>query len=156
MINQVEAALTGDFAIVRDIVRQHTGEFITHGFELVNVTLVPGSSKIQTSPVFEFLNRRTGMTIRISFSAAHDGLNGGFGVRIIKPVRRRLNVEDYLKLHGRGGLTKYFRYRDPKTDVRSFAESFLQMLSGLLDEDLKPILDGKTFEETPIDWMGYK
>jgi hypothetical protein len=22
--------------------------------------------------------------------------------------------------------------------------------------DLKPILDGKTFEETPIDWQGYK
>jgi len=26
----------------------------------------------------------------------------------------------------------------------------------LLDRDLKPIINGQTFEETPIDWMGYK
>jgi len=30
------------------------------------------------------------------------------------------------------------------------------MLDGLLDTDLKPIIDGTTFEETPIDWMGYR
>jgi hypothetical protein len=33
---------------------------------------------------------------------------------------------------------------------------FLQVLGGLLDADLKPILEGKTFEEIPIDWVGYK
>jgi hypothetical protein len=33
---------------------------------------------------------------------------------------------------------------------------FLQVLDRLLDRELKPILEGKTFEEIPIDWLGYK
>jgi hypothetical protein len=96
------------------------------------------------------------MEIDISFVAATKGLNGGFTVLIIKPVNHKLSVEAYLKSHGREILTGFFTYHDPTTDVRSFADSFLRMLVGLLDGDLKPILDGKTFEETPIDWMGYK
>ena len=96
------------------------------------------------------------MRIDISFCAATRGLNGGFTVLIIKPVNHKLNVEDYLKAHDREMLTEYFTYRDTSTNVRAFADMFLQMLVGLLDRDLKPIIEGKTFEETPIDWMGYK
>jgi hypothetical protein len=90
------------------------------------------------------------------FFAAANGLNGGFLVQIEKPVNKSLNVKDYLKLHGHQELDKLFNYRDPTTDVRSFAESFFQMLCRLFNEDLKPVLDGETFEETPTDWMGYK
>jgi hypothetical protein len=32
----------------------------------------------------------------------------------------------------------------------------MRMLCGLFDRDLKPILDGTYFEETYIDWQGYK
>jgi len=67
-----------------------------------------------------------------------------------------LDVKTYLKLHGREELTKLFRYRDPKTDVGRFADSLFQMLVGLFDQELKSIIEGETFEETPIDWQGYK
>jgi hypothetical protein len=154
-MNQVEVALTGDYAVVNEVVRQYGPRFATHRFELTGVTL-EGSPKLQPFPVFHLLNKQSGMRIDISFFAATGGLNGGFTVLILKPGNRKLDVEDYLKLHGREEPTNFFRYRDPITDVRSFANSFLQMLCGLLDEDLKPILDGKIFEETPIDWMGYR
>jgi len=96
------------------------------------------------------------MVINISYFAATKGLNGGFIVFIVKPVNHRLNLKNYLKLHERETLTRFFSYRDPATDIRSFADTFMQMLCGLFDRDLKPILDGTYFEETPIDWQGYK
>jgi hypothetical protein len=148
-------ALTGDDAIVNEVVHQHATEFAVHEFEFKEVTL-EGSQELGRFPVFHFLSERTAMRMDISFCAAVKGLNGGFTVLLIKPVNRKLDVEDYLKEHGREALTKYFTYRDPATNVRSFADMFLVMLVGLLERDLKPILEGRTFEETPIDWMGYK
>jgi hypothetical protein len=96
------------------------------------------------------------MKINITFFHAVEGLNGGFNASITKPVNHVINVEDYLKLHGRETLARFFSYRDPATDIRSFADTFMQMLCGLFDRDLKQILDGTYFEETPIDWQGYK
>jgi len=152
-MNQSDVSLTGDLATVDDVVRQHSPAFTALGFEFSGATL-EGSAKLQRFPIFHFLNKQSGMRIDISFFAARDGLNGGFTVLLIKPVNRKLDVEDYLKLHDR--LTPTFRYRVSETDVRKFAEEFLQMLLRLLSGELKPILDGKTFEETPIDWMGYR
>jgi hypothetical protein len=125
------------------------------GFELTEITL-EGSPRLSQFPVFHYLNKQTGMRFHISFFAAKDGLNGGFTILIIKPVNRKLNVEDYLKRRERNELTSFFTYPDAKTDVRKFANNFLQMFCKLLDTDLKPIIDGQTFEETPIDWQGYK
>jgi hypothetical protein len=148
-------ALVGDDSVVNEVVHQHAPGFAAHGFEFKEVTL-EGSQALGRFPVFHFLNEQTRMRIDLSFSAAAQGLNGGFNVLIIKPENRKLDVEDYLKAHEREALTKFFTYRDPATNVRSFADLFLQMLVGLLDRDLKPIIDGQAFEETPIDWMGYK
>jgi hypothetical protein len=147
--------LAGDDATVNEVIRRHASAFAAHGFELNEVTR-EGSVELGRFPVFHFLNERTAMRIDISFCAATRGLNGGFTVLIIKPVNQKLDVEDYLKTHERKTLTKFFTYRDPETDVRGFTDTFLQMLGGLLDRDLKPIIDGETFEVTPIDWMGYK
>lgn len=154
-MNPSEIVLTGDYAIVSEVVRQHAPSFATYGFEFTGASL-EGSPKLEQFPDFHFLNKRAGMQIHVSFSAARAGRSGGFVALIENPVNRKLDVEDFLKLHGRDELTKFFTYRDPNTDVRSFADSFFHMLSALLDTDLKPILDGKTFEETPIDWMGYR
>lgn len=148
-------ALSGDDATVNEVVQQHSSSFAAHGFDFKELTL-DGSQELGRFPIFHFLNERTAMRIDISFCATAKGLNGGFNALIIKPVNQKLDVEDYLKEHGREALTKFFTYRDPATNVRSFADTFLQMLVGLLDRDLKPILEGKIFEETPIDWMGYK
>ncbi len=74
---------------------------------------------------------------------------------ISTPDNRKLNVHDYLVLHGRSDMARLLT-DDAPTDVRAFSESSVRMLIGLLDNELKPIVEGKTFEETPIDWDGYK
>ena len=147
--------LTGDDAIVNEVVHQHAPAFAAHGFQFKEVTL-EGSQELGRFPIFHFQNERTAMGIDLSFCAAARGLNGGFTVLIVKPVNRKLDVEDYLVSHDREALTRFFTYRDTETDVRRFADTFLKMFVGLLDRDLKTILEGNTFEETPIDWMGYK
>src|SRR5262249_11790370 len=104
-MSQSDVSLTGDFATVDEVMRQHSPAFAGLGFELSGVTL-EGSPKLQRFPIFHFLNKQSGMRIDISFFAARDALNGGFTVLLIKPVNRKLDVEDYLKLHDRLAPTK--------------------------------------------------
>ena len=146
--------LTGDFAIVEESLRRHAPDFAKFGFELATVTLA-GSPELQVFPMFHLVNKKTGMSIDMSFFLARQGRNGGFNVMIVKPKNRKLSVKEYLKSHNKTGGAEIFNYREP-TEVRDFSESFLTKLLDLMATDLKPILEGKVWEETPIDWMGYK
>lgn len=155
MTSTSAASLTGDSAVVEEVVRQHAAEFGAQNFELTGVKLA-GSAKLQIFPIFRFLNKRTGMAMDVSFFSASQGHQGGFGVLIVNPVNRKLSVKEYLRLHGRKELAQGFNYRDSSVDVRGFADSFIRTLLDLMSNDLKPILEGRVWEETPIDWMGYK
>jgi hypothetical protein len=96
------------------------------------------------------------MTMRILFSAATGGRNGAFVVQLVSPEGRRLDVRGFLKRHGLDKRAERFTYRDPGTDIRRFADAFFKMLGDLLETDLRPAIEGRVIEETPIDWMGYK
>lgn len=146
--------LSGDFAIVEESVRRHAPDFAKFGFELKDVTIA-GSPALQVFPMFHFANKKTEMSIDISFFPSRQGRNGGFNVLLVRPGNRKLSLKEYLREHKRDELADVFTYREP-TDVREFSESFLTKLYELMATDLKPILDGKVWEETPIDWMGYK
>ncbi len=151
----VEQPSAPEFAVVDEVVRAHAPEFAARGFVLTNATL-EGSPRSLVALVFHFSNHQAGLELTVSFFPASDGLNGGFNAMIIKPRNRKLVVLDYLERRGRSDLPELFRYDDPATDLRRFAESTIRTLVGLLDDELKPIVEGKTFEETPIDWQGYK
>jgi hypothetical protein len=140
---------------VEEVVRRRAPEFGSHGFELTEIKLA-GSPKLQVFPMFRFLNKRARMAIDISFLPTSQGHQGGFGVLLVNPANHKLSVKEYLKFHGREELAQAFNYRDPCPDIRGFANSFLSVLLDLMSTDLKPILEGKVWEETPIDWMGYK
>jgi hypothetical protein len=154
-MTQVDMPITGDYQTVNNIVGEHAGEFFKHGFELGEVKW-EGSTALGYFLVFHFVNQRTNMDIRIAFFPAEKGLNGGFTVMILNPAKHRLTVTDYLKLHGHEEPTRAFTYRDPNTDVRVFAQEFFRTLGELLRNELAPILEGKVWEDIPIDWMGYK
>ena len=70
---------------------------------------------------------------------------------IVEPPNRKLVVLDYLESRGRSDLQELFTYGDPATDLRIFAESTIADAQASSDNGLKPIVEGKTFEETPID-----
>src|ERR1035438_5097968 len=109
-MNDVEPVLAGDDAVVYEVVRGYVPTLAAYGFDFTGVG-IGGSPKLQRFPIFQMLAKRTETRIDISFYASTRGLNGGFTVLIIKPVNQKLNVEDYLKQHGHGDLTKFFRYR---------------------------------------------
>lgn len=146
--------LTGEFAIVEESVRRHGPGFSTFGFELADVTLA-GSPALQVFPMFHFANKKSGLSIDMSFFPSRQGKNGGFNVLIVGRGNRKLSLKEYLRAHHKPELAEDFNYRSP-ADIREFCETVLNELLNLMATDLKPILDGKVWEETPIDWMGYK
>jgi hypothetical protein len=151
----VEQSYAAEFAVVDEVVRVYASEFEARGFVLTNTT-VEGSPRSLVFRVFHFANSQAGLDLTVSFFPASDGLRGGFNAMIVKPENRKLVVLDYLERHGRTDLPALFTYDDPATDLRRFTESTIRTLLGLLDNELKPVVQGKTFEETPIDWGGYK
>jgi len=147
--------LTSDFEIVREVVNQQANLLSAFGFEPCELKW-EGSPTLRRYPVFGFLNKRTEMRIDFAFFSAQESFGGGFVVTISKPLNHLLNVKDYLKSHGHEAPARLFRYRASNTDVRSFAQSFFDMFDGLLRKELASIVQGKAWEDTPIDWMGYK
>lgn len=147
--------LTGDYAIVQGVILQYLPRFEAHKFELREIAeaTVAGENR---HPVFRFFNDQIQVRLDLAFSAAINGLNGGFTAHFEDRKRRLLDVEVYLKSHGHQDLSKLMTYRDPNTNIGAFADSFLKVFCSLFDTDLKPIVDGQTFEETPVDWLGYR
>jgi hypothetical protein len=150
----VEQSFAPEFAVVDEVVRAHAPEFAARGFTLMNVA-VEGPPRLLRTIVFLFSNVRAGLLMDVSSFLGRAGLKRGFNAIISAPGNRTLNVHDYLVLHGRSDLARLLT-NDAPMDVRAFSESTVRMLIGLLDDELKPIVEGKTFEETPIDWQGYK
>jgi hypothetical protein len=152
-MNTVEQPSAPEFTVVAEVVRAHAPEFAARGFTLMNVTENP--SQLIRSIVFHFSNARTDLFLDISSFLGRAGLKRGFNAMISTRDNRKLNVHEYLVLHGRSDMAELLT-DDAPTDVRAFSESSVRMLIGLLDNELKPIVEGTTFEETPIDWQGYK
>lgn len=146
--------LTGDFGIVEESVRRRIADFANLGFELTDVRLA-GSPALQVFPMFHFANNKSEMSLDLSFFPARPRQTGGFTILIVRPGNRKLSVKEYLRAHGESELAEVFNYREP-ANIREFSESALAKLIEVMAKDLRPILEGKLWEETPIDWMGYK
>lgn len=159
-MTEEKVQLTGDWLTVSEVLKEHASGFAAHGYELRRTT-IGGSEKIRLFPIFELRNSRIRTSIDISFSVADQRRGGGFIVLIVRVDNRKMDVLDFMKEHG---LTKYdgrdlteiFRYRDPQTNIRQFAERFFSTLLALMDKELNPYVKGYRFEETPIDWQGQK
>lgn len=152
-MDTIEQAFVPEFAEVDNVVRAHVPEFAARGFRLMNVSVNP--SKLIRSIVFHFFNDRVRLLLDISSFLGTDGRKRGFTAIISTPDNHKLNVEDYLELHGRSDMARSLTEEAPH-DVRAFSESSVRMLIDLLDNELKPVVEGKTFEETPFNWDGYK
>ena len=153
-MTEEKVQLTGDWLTVSEVLQEHAPGFAAHGYELRRIT-IGGSEKIRLFPLFELRNSRIRTSIDISFSVADRARGGGFIVLIVRVDNRKMDVLDFLKEHGQD-LTDIFRYRDPQTNIRQFAERFFSTLLALMDKELNPYVKGYRFEETPIDWQGQK
>jgi hypothetical protein len=147
-----EQSLAVEFAVVDEVVRANAPEFAARGFTLMNVT-EGGTPPFVRSTAFHFSHARAGLLLDLSFFAG--GNRRGFNALISKPDNGRLDVRDYLKLHGRTETSALLTSDDPTT-LREFAESAMRVLIGVFDDELKPVVEGTKFESTPFDWQGYK
>jgi len=152
-MNVVDQSFTRELAVVEEVFHAYASEFASRGFTLMNVT---DRTPLTQSIVFHFSNARARLLLNVSFVVGVSGRRRGFVALICNADNRKLDVRDYLKLHGRSEISEMFTSDDPTRDVRSFTESTIRTLLQVFDNELKPIVDGKTFEETPIDWQGYK
>jgi hypothetical protein len=154
-LQNVDSIVTNEVSIVYEVARTYLGDISAKGYSVRSVKV---ECKEQIPPCLSilFLNRKIFLELDISFFPARNGGNGAFLCRISKSNGQHLRVEDYLKIHGRHDLLPYFTYLDPKTDIATFANDFFKMLLALFHSDMKSIIEGKTFEETPIDWLSYK
>jgi hypothetical protein len=140
-----------EFAEVADVVKMYAPEFAARGFTLHDVTVDGPPPSIY----FHFSNPRTDLLLDVSSFLARSSPKRGFNAMISTPDNRKLNVRNYLVRHGRSDVAELLTDNAP-SDVRAFSEASIRLLLDLLDGELKPIVEGETFEETPIDWAGYK
>jgi hypothetical protein len=150
-----DTKISNENAVVYNIAQRYISYFFSRGYELSDVQ-VKEHKVIPQRLSLQFINEKIETELYISFFPAITGHNGAFTVMISKPVNQCLALSDYLKIHHRDDLLPYFTYHDSNTDIAVFADAFFKMLMELFDTDLKPIVDGTTFETTPIDWQGYK
>jgi hypothetical protein len=141
---------------VWDAAQKYIPKFAAFGYDLHDAFVDSRSEILPPLLILEFLSRKLGMEIGVSFFPAKKGRGGRFGVRLINSENLRLDVEDFLRNHRRDDLLPYFEYRDPETDIAEFSKDFFEVLMRLFCTDMRRIISGNSFEETPIDWQGYK
>lgn len=153
MMQRPPICTSGANAIVYDLVFGKSKDFQSLGLKLIEIKQ-ENVLEERRKTCFIF-NNDSYLVFELSFTEAKDGLNGHF-TACLSHSKSHLYVEDYLKLRNRDSLSEFSKYRDPNTDIRKFAETYLQKLLEVFRTDLKPILDGEPFESTPVDWGDYK
>ncbi|HZU30921.1 MAG TPA: hypothetical protein VFB79_07385 [Candidatus Angelobacter sp.] len=150
VISEAEA-----FDLVVNLIKTNINIFEKRGFtydrHAIHVTKT-GMNVLQ----FYFHNVSTGMKLRLHYTYPPPGMNAGFFLYIENPAGKDLDVEDYLRLHGFVKERLLFTYTDNVPDFQKYCETFLSTLDHLFSTELKPILDGKKWEDIPFDWGDYK
>ena len=143
------------FDAVTRAIESNLNIFSSRGFRYIGVspeTSQPDRPRIR----FQFENDKTRMRLWVTFSPAQNGLNGGFVVFFMASNGGRLNLNDYLRLHGYVAEALLFSFKENIPSFDKYLDAFLSMLNRVFSNQLKPILAGTTWESTPIHWQGYK
>jgi hypothetical protein len=150
LISETDAFKTAVMSI-----NQHLAMFASYGLTYVDQSF-DTSKPERVRLTFKFENTSTKLGLWLTFSPAKDGLNGGFVVLLLRVDGERLNLKDYLRLHGNTPDASFLLYTEATPDLAGYIEGFLSTLDQVFQHLLKPILAGERWESTPIDWQGYK
>ncbi len=143
------------FATIKELMERHIDIFQRQGFILTDENFD------QHGPVgpemrFHFFNERSKLDLKFDFTVTTGPRKGIFTVQIIKSRKDSLIVQNYLRIHGYAAEASLFVCTEGVLDFTKYAENFFSMLERVFENQLKPILSGKEWETTPIDWYGYK
>ncbi len=144
-----------DLEKIEKVLRSHESEFAQLGLSYLGATVV--SSKLAgDSKTFTFVNRVNGVGIQIHLFPGNTISDRGLVAILTRKDGSTLNVNEYLRLHGREDLSRQFTSNTPYPDVTVFAEKNLSDLIRVLSTELKDMLAGIRWESTPTNWNGYR
>ncbi len=143
------------FATTKQLMDRHLDIFQRRGFILVDQTF-DKNSQVGPELLFRFFNKLTKLNLNVALTVSTRSNKGIFVVQIVNSRKEDLIAENYLRIHGYTAEASLFVCTEDVPDFRNYVEGFLSMLDRVFDNQLKPILSGKEWETTPIDWYGYK
>ena len=145
---------TGLEQVVADVVVERSPQFECHGYILkaAEVVVSPLQGRI---PGFLFENNEAKRILRIDFLPARSDLNGVFTATLYRESGQgSMSILSFFRKRGHEGAGR-FVYREP-ADLRKVTSEFLSLLLREFDLSLRDYVVGRAFEETPVDWQGYK
>lgn len=143
------------FTLAIQKVEEHRSAFERLGLVYKDHTLKE-DSLTGPSVWFSFVNESNAMNVSFAISPPVGKRNGRFGTYIVTPSNRTLDVESYLRKHGLLKQAILLTYTDQVADLGSYFDTVLDTLETLFSSKLKPILEGKEWENIPFDWGPYK
>ena len=103
-----------------------------------------------------YTNDLTGMTIDLSYFPSYRDKKRMIIVTIVSREKKDFYLKEWLTTHGRKHELDRLINQPDDMNPRNFIEEALGVLNRLFEGDLRDIVEGRRWEDTPLDWAGYK
>jgi hypothetical protein len=131
--------------------------FTDRGYTYVGMQRVQGAD-LPDRMEFAFTNESTGMRIDLLYTPPLQTRKRSFVVMVSKGRNKSFTLGDYLTARHRDSVKYQLRDAANSGDLATSWRNYFDELSKLLsqDPDLADIVDGRRWDDIPIDWMGLK
>lgn len=135
----------------------YTGLGFMHGLGFngprisIDTTKLAGDSLLLT-----YEAQPVGRQVEISYLAGQRGGPAAIVIFLVASNGRRFSIEDWLNANGIGEKIVFSTLKDPGLHENLFIARFCQDWKKLCYHELHGILTGKTWQDVPIDWKGYR
>lgn len=129
--------------------------FSTFGLEYLGAQ-TEQSNLAGDSAVFLFRHVKSGVLLRLSVFPSIAAKKRSAVVILTNRRGQTLNVNDYLTVHKQEETRSEFVADRASADIGTFVEHVVNALLNLLAADLRTVLEGRHWEDIPIDWAGYR
>jgi hypothetical protein len=137
------------------LIKGYIWVFASHGYEYSGSQ--SQSSKVAgDSIVFTFVNDKAGMRITITYFPPYKQQQRDFVILVHDGKGENFSLGDYLQTHKRDDVQLLLKAENRNPDFRVYWEDFFRKLDRLFNADLNDIVEGRRWENIPIDWGDYK
>jgi hypothetical protein len=148
---EIEAGLE----LARELIKDYESVLSRRGYQYEKSEV--RTSRITADSVdFFFRNDVTGGRIDISYTPASGNYPQFLNALITNSRGQHFTLGSWLQAHKRQDTIKRLIDVARTGDVRGYWDHFFALLDHLFDTDLKDIIEGRRWEEVPIDWQGLK
>jgi len=103
-----------------------------------------------------FSSKQVGRIIDVSYTTAQKGRQSSIVALIETDDGKRFSLNDWLSVHGKSDMIPFSANETPNLSEEAFIKQFCEAFEQIASHELKDILTGKTWEDVPMDWQGYR